>query len=78
LARNSICQKIQRDGQQCRNGASIVHHLISPRARPDLFLDVHNVVALCAACHPGGECGTPDWVSGRDYVSSVISAPTVA
>jgi hypothetical protein len=75
LARNQICQKIE-NGVQCICGASIVHHLISPRARPDLFLDVRNVVALCERHHPGGEAGTPEWKEGRDFVASVISSAT--
>jgi hypothetical protein len=36
------------------------------------------VVALCAACHPGGEEGTPEWREGIDFVPSVIAPPAVA
>jgi len=75
--RNPICQRIGADGKQCREVATLIHHLLSPRKRPDLFLDPKNVVALCAHCHPPDE-GTPDWVAGRDYVPSVIEPPTVA
>ncbi len=77
LNRNPICQRIIR-GEQCHNPAWVVHHLISPRERPDLFLDATNVVCLCANCHPGGEEGTPEWKEGVDYVPSLISPPTVA
>ena len=72
--RNQICQRIIK-GEQCREAATVVHHLISPRQRPDLFLDPTNVLALCEHCHPGGEEGTPLWREGVDYVKSIISAP---
>jgi hypothetical protein len=74
LNSNPMCQRLQPDGSPCRNGATLVHHLISPRQRPDLFVDPHNVVALCANCHPTSE-GTPQWVAGRDYSVSVIEPP---
>ncbi len=77
LNRNPICQRIIR-GEQCHAPAKVVHHLISPRQRPDLFLDAKNVVCLCPNCHPGGEAGTPEWKEGVDFVPSVISPPTVA
>lgn len=72
LASNPLCQRIVK-GEQCRFGATTVHHLISPREKPELFFDPKNVLCLCANCHPGGEAGTPDWVVGVDYVPSVIS-----
>lgn len=75
LNRNQICQRIGPDSMQCRNAAKILHHLISPRKRPDLMFDPHNVVAVCENCHPPDE-GTPDWIEGRDYVPSVIEPPT--
>ena len=76
LDRNPMCQRIFK-GEQCRNGATTVHHLLSPRQRPDLFLEPKNVVCLCAHCHPGGTEGTPEWVSGVDYVPTVIWPPTL-
>jgi 5-methylcytosine-specific restriction enzyme A len=75
LNRNPLCQRLQA-GQPCRNAATLVHHLISPRVRPDLFLAPENVVALCAQCHPPSE-GTPDWVAGVDFSASVIAPPMV-
>lgn len=74
LNRNPICQRIIK-GEQCREAARVIHHLISPRHRPDLFLEPTNVLALCFNCHPGGEEGTPLWREGLDYVKSIISAP---
>lgn len=74
LNRNPICQKLIH-GRQCREPAMVVHHLLSPRQRPDLFLEPHNVLALCANCHPGGEEGTPLWKPGVDYVASIIAPP---
>ena len=71
--RNPICQRI-RNGRQCTNPAWLVHHLISPRQRPDLFLDFKNLVSLCEHCHPTSE-GTPEWLPGFDYVASVIELP---
>jgi hypothetical protein len=73
--RNQICQRIGSDGMQCRFPSTILHHLISPRVKPELFLDPHNVVALCEHCHPPDE-GTPDWIAGRDFVVSIIEPPT--
>jgi 5-methylcytosine-specific restriction enzyme A len=77
LNRNPICQRIVK-GVQCRDAATVVHHLLSPRQRPDLFLEPTNVLCLCAGCHPGGEEGTPLWRVDIDYVPSVIEGPTAA
>lgn len=74
--RNPMCQRLI-DGVQCRWPATLLHHLISPRQRPDLFLEPANTVGLCANCHPPDE-GTPDWVEGVDYVPSDITPPIVA
>lgn len=71
--RNPICQRL-RNGRQCTNPAWLVHHLISPRENPSLFLDFQNLVSLCEHCHPTSE-GTPEWRPGFDYVESVIEPP---
>jgi len=76
LAQNPICQKIQKDGTQCREWATLVHHLVSPRKRRDLFTDSNNVVCLCAACHPTDE-GTPWWTAGKEYVKSEFRLPNL-
>jgi hypothetical protein len=77
---NPICQKIPNTGggaglyaigEQCHNPATICHHLISPKQRPDLFLVPSNLVCLCAQDHPDAE-GTPDWVVGIDYVATEL------
>lgn len=75
LNRNPICQRIGTDMKQCRYAAMLLHHLVSPRVNPALFLVPSNVIALCDRCHPPDE-GTPDWIEGRDYVPSVIEAAT--
>lgn len=74
--RNPMCQRLI-DGVQCRWRATLLHHLISPRQRPDLFLEPANTVCLCANCHPDTP-GTPDWVEGVDYAPSDIAPPIVA
>jgi len=66
-----ICQKINK-GIRCTNPAKIVHHLISPRRRPDLFTTASNVVALCQLDHPPTE-GTPDWRAGVHYEPEPIA-----
>jgi hypothetical protein len=76
LAQNPICQRIQKDGSQCRNAATLVHHLISPRVRPDLFVDPANVACLCGHCHPTEE-GTPLWRPGTEYVPTKFTLPHI-
>ena len=65
VEQNWQCQRLLGI-ERCGNIATIVHHLISPRERPDLMFDPSNVACLCAGCHPGGVAGTPDWRVGRD------------
>lgn len=72
---NPICQRLEA-GQPCRNPSKIAHHLVSPRQRPDLFLEATNVVMLCSHHHPDSE-GTPHWRVGVDYVATVAAAPSV-
>jgi 5-methylcytosine-specific restriction endonuclease McrA len=73
---NPVCQRIPnaglyKAGEQCHSPSSLVHHLISPRQRPELFLVPSNLVCLCEQCHPDAE-GTPDWVEGKDYVKTEL------
>ena len=70
LRQNPICARIIGD-RQCEHPSTLVHHLQSPRVRPDLFVDPKNVVALCEHCHLPDE-GTPWWVEGKDYVKTVF------
>lgn len=72
---NPICQRIGDRGQ-CHNPATLVHHLQSPRDRPDLFVVPANCVALCAHCHPTSE-GTPHWRVGVDYVPTRFEMPHI-
>lgn len=65
LAQNPICSRIIK-GVQCTRPSRIGHHLISPRVRPDLFVEATNVIALCEHCHPTDE-GTPLWRPLVDY-----------
>jgi hypothetical protein len=53
LARNPICQAVE-DGQQCRNAATVVHHIIDHGGDPAKFYDWKNVVAVCKHHHPSG------------------------
>jgi hypothetical protein len=75
LSENYMCQRINA-GVQCQRLATLAHHLISPRQRPDLFVDPLNVVALCAGCHPTSE-GTPLWRCGVEYVKTVFRLPNL-
>jgi 5-methylcytosine-specific restriction enzyme A len=65
LRLNPQCQRVI-DGKQCEHIADTVHHLQSPRQRPDLFLDADNVKSVCRAHHHHGEGAGPDEV----YVAS--------
>jgi len=67
LSQRPICQRLIK-GARCQEPTNTVHHIRSPRNRPDLFTDPKNVLALCANCHPGGTEDTPDWLPGWDYV----------
>jgi hypothetical protein len=75
IRNNVICQRLNR-GVRCRNLSKIVHHLIGPRQRPDLFVDPKNVVCLCRHCHPPDE-GTPHWREGVDFVPTVCPSVLV-
>lgn len=74
LCQNRICQRLDRRGEQCNSPARLVHHLQSPRVRPDLFVEPTNVVSLCEHCHPPDE-GTPWWKKGVDYVKGSFRLP---
>ncbi len=71
IAQNPICQRLDHNGEQCRNPSRVVHHLIAPGTDSRLFFDAKNLVALCETCHPSSE-GTPDWIAGRDFVPTVL------
>jgi hypothetical protein len=49
--RNDIRNPLTFVNEQCHNPSMMVHHLISPRVRKDLFTTPSNVVALCDGCH---------------------------
>lgn len=66
LRQRPLCQRIVA-GKPCLAVGKILHHLISPRQRPDLFINAENCVVLCEHCHPPDE-GTPWWKPGVDYV----------
>ena len=75
LRLNPICQRLIA-GTQCRNAATLVHHLTSPRQRRDLFLTPSNVACLCEHCHPPDE-GTPWWKPSVDFVPTIFKIPNV-
>jgi len=76
---NPICQRIIVSNlygtEQCHSPATLVHHIVSPRQRPDLFLVPSNLICLCDQCHPDAE-GTPNWKEwdGKtgDFVPTVL------
>ena len=74
LEQNYQCQRFL-GFEQCTKPSRVIHHLISPRERPELMYETTNLVALCDSCHPGGAAGTPDWQVGRDYVATVFALP---
>jgi hypothetical protein len=54
---NPQCQRLFDDGTQCGQPSAIVHHLIDPSNAPQKAHDWRNLVATCAAHHPGGQRG---------------------
>jgi hypothetical protein len=66
IAKRPVCQRIVK-GERCHAASFLVHHIISPRRRPDLFVDEKNTLCLCEHCHPPDE-GTEYWRAGIDYV----------
>jgi hypothetical protein len=63
---NPVCQRIV-DGEQCHNASTVLHHVREPQNATE-FYDPCNCAMLCAAHHPGGRPGTPEWQEGIDYV----------
>jgi 5-methylcytosine-specific restriction protein A len=51
---NPQCQRVI-DGVRCEQIATTIHHRISPRQRPDLFIDADNVKAVCTKHHSNSE-----------------------
>ncbi len=79
LALNPLCQRLDQDGQQCRNAAVIVHHFVSPKQDLTRFTDQTNVAGVCRNCHPNTE-GEPDassTVLAKLYTPTVWKAWTV-
>jgi hypothetical protein len=66
LNRSPMCARLVR-GEACRYPATIIHHLIDPAFRPDLFVTASNVCPTCALHHPAGVKGTPEWKPYVDY-----------
>jgi hypothetical protein len=67
--RNAQCQRL-RAGVQCWHPSEVVHHLIAPQDRLDLFYTPSNLVCLCNECHPASRQGTPEWRCGIDFCST--------
>jgi hypothetical protein len=70
IRQQQSCQRLW-DGVRCQNKPTLVHHLRSPKERPDLFIVPSNCIALCAHCHPPDQ-GTPTWREGIEYVATVF------
>lgn len=52
MAFNPLCQRIVEDGRtQCRYPATVLHHILSPRVRPDLMYRFDNVRGVCSMHH---------------------------
>lgn len=66
---NPICLFLEADGAQCRWPATLVHHRIAAKVRPDLFLDPKNLCALCDH-HHGHTSGDP---TGAKFVPAVYT-----
>jgi hypothetical protein len=80
---NPVCQRIPNTGQgaglyavgeQCHQPSAMCHHIISPRVRPDLFLDPRNLICFCDQCHPTTEGNPASWVLGKDWVPTILPA----
>jgi hypothetical protein len=74
---NPICQRIPnaglyKPGEQCHAPATMCHHIVSPRVRPDLFLVASNLICLCDQCHNDSEGTEGIWEVGRDYVPTQL------
>jgi hypothetical protein len=65
IRHHPICQRVI-DGKRCQQIATVVHHLLSPRDRPDLFTNEENCRALCVTHHHGGQGAGPDEVYAVD------------
>lgn len=47
---NVICQRIE-NGKRCTRPTEILHHIFSPRERPDLFFSPSNIRGVCRQHH---------------------------
>jgi hypothetical protein len=65
IRHHPVCQRVI-DGARCLQPATVVHHMLSPRDRPDLFISEENCRAVCAPHHPTGQGATPDQVYATD------------
>jgi hypothetical protein len=70
---NPICQRLI-DGKQCCARATLIHHILSPRVRPDLMYTFGNCRALCAAHH---ETTEGERVENLDRLDQVYTRPKV-
>ncbi len=61
--RNPVCQRIELSGIQCRYPSQLVHHLLSPRKHPSLFMSPANCVCICKFHHPDSEGENPSKVN---------------
>jgi hypothetical protein len=70
LSRNQPCQRLvdgdrwQAAGSRCGRGATILHHIVSPRVDPSGMYDAGNIVCVCSSHHPStaGEVDTSRYV----------------
>lgn len=75
LSYNPLCQRLI-GGVVCSRAATVLHHVVDPSIREDLFLTPSNAICLCAKHHPAGVKGNPEhWVEGRDFSKTVVPKP---
>jgi 5-methylcytosine-specific restriction protein A len=74
LSVNPICQRIV-DGVQCREAATLVHHLISPRVRNDFMYSFNNLKALCENHHSGEEGSPAEELANLDQFYTATKFP---
>jgi 5-methylcytosine-specific restriction endonuclease McrA len=68
---NPLCQVVSAEGRRCKNPATEVHHIVSPRVDIQRFHDPSNLVALCHSCHKTTEGEDPN--SNRTFVPTIDS-----
>ncbi len=72
-ASNPTCQRIENE-RVCGRPMEMLHHLLSPRVRPDLFFAWTNIVSVCRQHHPVTAGENPENLGEK---LAEVYAPTV-